>query len=407
MLVDRIGCSNDPKKYITMPVHRTLATLLLILSGMLMSGSLQADELKEIAKQVHQGKQAAALDRLNGYLKAHPADAQALFLKGVALSELNKRDEAIKAFTELTEKHPNLPEPYNNLAVLYAGQGQYDKARQALESALKTHPSYATAHNNLADVYAHLASEAYDKALQLDKGNTRTNASKLAMIDELPAAAAPTMIAAREPEPAKTPTRIAAVTKPETPAPSQPAKPQSTTPPPAVTPIKLAEPTKPAEPAPSPVAEKPAAAGKLAKAEPPEPVKPVAAAKPTEQPASKPTTPAADSEKNIRDAVNGWALAWSSQNVEKYLSSYAESFKTPNGESRKQWEATRRDRLTRPGAIKVDISNLRVIMDSSDQARAVFKQTYRAGSTVMRTSKTLVFRNAGGKWLIEQERTGS
>ena len=407
MLVDRIGCSNDPKKYITMPVHRTLATLLLILSGTLMSGSLQADELKEIAQQVQQGKQAAALDRLNTYLKAHPSDAQAMFLKGVALSELNKRDEAIRIFTELTEKHPELPEPYNNLAVLYASQGQYDKARKALEAALKTHPSYATAHNNLADVYAHMASEAYDKALQLDKGNTRTNASKLAMIDDLPTAATPTMIAARAPEVAKTPTRIAAVAKPETPPARPIAKTEPPAPPPAVTPIKLSEPTKPAEPAPPAAAEKPAAAGKPAKAEPSEPAKPTPVVKPAEPPAGKPAAPAADSEKNIRDAVNGWALAWSSQNVEKYLASYAVSFKTPNGESRKQWEATRRERLTRPGAIKVDISNLRVIMDSSDQARAVFKQTYRAGSTVMRTSKTLVFRNAGGKWLIEQERTGS
>jgi len=54
------------------------------------------------------------------------------------------------------------------IAVLYAGQGQYEKARQALEMAIRTHPSYATAHENLGDVYAKLASQAYDKALSLD-----------------------------------------------------------------------------------------------------------------------------------------------------------------------------------------------------------------------------------------------
>ena len=93
--------------------------------------------------------------------------------------------------------------------------------------------------------------------------------------------------------------------------------------------------------------------------------------------------------------------------MEKYLASYAESFKTPNGESRKQWEDTRRDRLTRPGTIKVDISGLRIVMEKGDRARADFKQTYRAGNNVMRTNKTLLLKNSGGKWLIEQERTGS
>ena len=84
------------------------------------------------------------------------------------LTEQNKTDDAIKVFTELTEDYPELPEPYNNLAVLYATQGEYDKARKALEMAIRTHPSYAIAHENLGDIYATLASQAYDKALQLD-----------------------------------------------------------------------------------------------------------------------------------------------------------------------------------------------------------------------------------------------
>ena len=77
-----------------------------------------------------------------------------------------------------------MPEPYNNLAVLYASQGQYDKARKSLEMAIRTHPSYAIAHENLGDVYAKMASEAYDKALQLDRGNAAAQ-TKLAMIKDL------------------------------------------------------------------------------------------------------------------------------------------------------------------------------------------------------------------------------
>jgi tetratricopeptide (TPR) repeat protein len=76
--------------------------------------------------------------------------------------------EAIAVFSKLTEDYPELPEPYNNLAVLYARQKQYDKARTALEMAIRTYPGYATAYENLGDVHANLASQAYDKALQLD-----------------------------------------------------------------------------------------------------------------------------------------------------------------------------------------------------------------------------------------------
>jgi tetratricopeptide (TPR) repeat protein len=87
-------------------------------------------------------------------------------------------------FTALTEDYPELPEPYNNLAVLYASQGNYEKAKSALELAIHTHPSYATAHENLGDIYAQLASRAYDRALQLDKTNTAAQ-TKLAMVKEL------------------------------------------------------------------------------------------------------------------------------------------------------------------------------------------------------------------------------
>jgi len=102
----------------------------------------------------------------------------------VILTEQNKPNDAIKVFTALTDDYPELPEPYNNLAVLYAQQGQYDKARKSLEMAIRTHPSYAIAHENLGDVYAKMASEAYDKALQLDRGNAAAQ-TKLAMIKDL------------------------------------------------------------------------------------------------------------------------------------------------------------------------------------------------------------------------------
>jgi Flp pilus assembly protein TadD len=131
----------------------------------------QGNELQSADQLFRQGQLERALEQVDAHLKSNPRDARGRFLKGLILTEQRKPDDAIKVFTELTQEFPELPEPYNNLAVLYASQGQYEKARSALEMAIRTHPSYATAHENLGDIYAKLASQAHDKALQLDKAN--------------------------------------------------------------------------------------------------------------------------------------------------------------------------------------------------------------------------------------------
>ena len=145
--------------------------------------SARADEVGDVQKLLAAGKNAEALQKADQFLTAKPRDPMMRFLRGISLSQAGRAPEAITAFTKLTEDYPELPEPFNNLAVLYAQQGQYDKARNALEMAIRTNPSYATAYENLGDVYAKLASQAYSKALQID---TRSAvAPKLAMIRDL------------------------------------------------------------------------------------------------------------------------------------------------------------------------------------------------------------------------------
>jgi len=164
-----------------------LPLLALVLAGLLASHrplAFAAASYEDASKLFKQGNYAGAMEKVDALITANPRDARARFLKGLVLTEQNKPAEAIKVFTALTEDYPELPEPYNNLAVLYASQGQYDKARSALEMAIRTHPSYAIAHENLGDVYAKMASEAYDKALQLDRSNAAAQ-TKLAMIKDL------------------------------------------------------------------------------------------------------------------------------------------------------------------------------------------------------------------------------
>ncbi len=144
----------------------------------------QSDDYAEVNRLMRAGQFTEALTKADQHLANKPRDAQMRFLKGVIQTESGKPTDAIATFTKLTEDYPELPEPYNNLAVLYAGQSQFDKARAALEMAIRTNPSYATAHENLGDVYAKLASQAYSKALQLDSGNTGV-APKLSLIRSL------------------------------------------------------------------------------------------------------------------------------------------------------------------------------------------------------------------------------
>ena len=151
----------------------------------------RADEVAEVARLHRAGETASALARADRYLATSPQDAPMRFLKGVMLADSQRPEQAIEVFTQLTQDHPDLGEPYNNLAALYAATGAYDKARDALEQALRNQPRYAAAHENLGDVYAVLAGRAYARALDLEPAS-RTLAPKIALIRQLfPAAAGP------------------------------------------------------------------------------------------------------------------------------------------------------------------------------------------------------------------------
>jgi Flp pilus assembly protein TadD len=157
-----------------------------------------ADDLAEVTRLHRAGQTAAALQRADQFLAGKPRDPQMRFLKAVILGEVNRRAEAVAVLEKLTEDYPDLAEPHNNLAVLYAATGDYAKARAELEQALKLKPGYATAHENLGDVLAALAGQSYATALRLDPGRASIPA-KLALVRQLaaPASAADSGAGAR------------------------------------------------------------------------------------------------------------------------------------------------------------------------------------------------------------------
>lgn len=146
----------------------TIARVLLAVLLCGMANLTLADEAAEVNLLRKAGQTTEAMARLDQFLAAKPKDPQLRFLKGIVLSDSKRTAEAIAVFTSLNEDYPELPEPYNNLAVLYAGEGQYDKARAALEAAVRGNPNYGTAYENLGDVYTRLAAQAYARALVLD-----------------------------------------------------------------------------------------------------------------------------------------------------------------------------------------------------------------------------------------------
>lgn len=316
----------------------------LLFSGVGFAGP--AEDTKDATKLYQQGKLDQALSKVNGALVLQPKDAQGRFLKGLILTELKKSADAIQVFTGLTEDYPELPEPYNNLAVLYASQGNYDKAKAALELAIHTHPSYATAYENLGDIYAQLARRSYDKALQLDKSNL-TAQGKLSMVKDifnLPKVAST--------ETAKSaPVQVAAATK---------ADPKT------------------------------------------EPGKPVAAT------AAKPANVAlsGNASADVKATVEAWARAWAAKDTAGYLGFYAPDFETPGGMARAAWETQRKERIEPKKSISVEVKIIKTSLQGN-VATVAFRQIYRADAVKSDNTKTLRLVKTGDRWLINAERSGA
>lgn len=366
------------------------------------------DRNREARNLLQNGQPERALAAADKLIAGSPANAEARFLRGVALAELGRTAEAISTFRKLTEDFPSLPEPYNNLAVLYAHQRDYDKARSALEQAIRTHPSYATAHANLGDLYARLANEAYERALQLDAGReTRRPPSTqppLALIRTLgPAAASPLVIAQTPPA-----ARPAAPAPAPTPAPAAASRP---TPSPAAAPVTTPsrEPEPIAATPPAAAGEAPAAAVETASPKPePAPVPAQAVAEPrpaAPAPAAPPAAQAATASEDVLAAVQAWAEAWSSKDVNAYLAAYDKDFEVPGGRSRSSWENERRQRVGKPGDISVEVDGPQVDIDG-DRAEVRFRQHYRSSNFNASTVKILEMVRRGQRWQIAREKIG-
>jgi Flp pilus assembly protein TadD len=142
-----------------------------------------AQTMKEARDLVARKQYDAAIAKLDQLAAERPREPQARFLKGIALADQQKTDAAMEVYRGLTADFPEMPEPHNNLAVLYAQKGELGLARDELLLAVRTAPDYAVAIENLGDVYAQLAAVQYERVLSLDKRN-KTAPAKLKLVRE-------------------------------------------------------------------------------------------------------------------------------------------------------------------------------------------------------------------------------
>ena len=128
------------------------------------AGPAVADTAAEVRALLSRGDPAGALPLAESAAKARPNDPQARFLHGVVLMDLQRDAEALDLFTRLTQEFPELPDPFNNIALLHARAGRLEAARQALETALRNDPGHRTARVNLGQVHLMLAVQAWELA---------------------------------------------------------------------------------------------------------------------------------------------------------------------------------------------------------------------------------------------------
>jgi Flp pilus assembly protein TadD len=162
-------------------------TALVLAAACLAWQPLRADELQDIEKLYRAGEVQQALRRADEAIAAQPRSAQLRFLKGVMLAELKRNAQAMEVFVALTQDYPELPDPYNNLAVLYAADGQLPNALAALQTALRNDPSHRAARENLGNVHLALAVQAWSAAQAGTKGDDAGLRRKLQLAREIQA----------------------------------------------------------------------------------------------------------------------------------------------------------------------------------------------------------------------------
>ncbi|MFV0601748.1 MAG: tetratricopeptide repeat protein [Brachymonas sp.] len=153
-------------------LHAALAVSLLLGGDLAQAQTtLVGEPYKKVNQFLAAKDYPSALQAADAYLAGNPRDPQMRLIRSRVLIAQGKTEEARNQLLVITQEFPEIAEPYNNLAVLYAQSGELEMARTALESALRINPQYVLALHNMGDVYRRIAEDHYRRALALQPGN--------------------------------------------------------------------------------------------------------------------------------------------------------------------------------------------------------------------------------------------
>ncbi|MCP4598302.1 tetratricopeptide repeat protein [Neptuniibacter sp.] len=355
-------------------------------------------EIENILRLSQQGHHQEALAGINSFMAANPKTPSAELTKGIILSNMGDKQAAKVIFQRLTRNHPDRPEAFNNLAVIYAEEGKYPEAIETLQSAFQTHPSYAQVHSNLKELYATLASQAYNKALDLGTGNS---GPELAMINQAPSknGSTITVVSAskvKSPTNSKPPSAVSE----KTPEPQQAQKPAT-----VEQTVETSSAQKPIEP----IKAKPPAV-EVAATTPASKVEPTAPAaidvKASEGAKVEPAQAAQlHITKQVESHLLAWASAWRSQDHLAYINAYTNNYRPNTKLSHNQWVQQRKVRLNKPKFIKVELSNISIELLRDNLAEVRFDQNYQSNTYSDSVKKRVMMVKTNGQWKISLERS--
>jgi len=126
----------------------------------------RADVYDDVLRLIRAQNWAQAQALASQHLQTREQDPQMRLLLSRIQTGQGQTDAAMGTLLQLTLNYPELAEPHNNLAALYAQAGRFDDALSSLNRAILARPDYATALENLGDLHATLAQQAYERAAQ-------------------------------------------------------------------------------------------------------------------------------------------------------------------------------------------------------------------------------------------------
>lgn len=287
--------------------------------------------------------------------------SQEMLERALRAYEEERLDDAERTLKRLLDRHPRSVAVLNNLAVIALAREDSDAAIALLRRALETDHAVMTTYLNLTAVYERKAAEAYRRALSANGKAEPLTLSLITTLDAAPARGEPAPVAPRGEQIAR---EIIESEKTDTPFVDDPP---------------------------------PAQAAKAAKAK----------AKAAAKKAPKVKPPAAEGlseeqEDAIVQALNRWADAWSSRDLEGYYRSYTRRH-APRRMSHEEWKKFRAERLTAPKSIEVRLVDFAVTNASKNKAQVEFVQQYRSNLLRSDSLKRLYLVREDDDWKIARE----